>query len=206
MKENINQILKLFIVCVVAAAVLALVYAITKEPIEKSKQSETLEAIQIVVSGIMDQMIIKDTLIVMENDTNNIQVYMILNQDSSIFAYSIKAFTELGYGGKIAIMVGVDKEFNITGLYPLEFHETPGLGMKMTKDEFKNQFLGKSLDNYNFKVQKDGGDIVAITAATITSRAVGDALNRGLNALVFNFKKEVIDTGAVDTSKMEEVK
>lgn len=205
MKDNIMQVFKLFIVCVISAAVLAWVYGFTKGPIEQSKKSETLDAIKIVVSGMTDEMSIKDSLIALENDTNKIESYLILNADSTVYAYSIKTYTNLGYGGKILIMIGVDKDFVITGVQPLEFSETPGLGTKMTKDEFKNQFRGKSLLNFNFKVKKDGGDIAAITAATITSRAVGDALTRGLNALVYNFKQQA-DTSALDTLKVEEAK
>ena len=210
MKDNIMQVVKLFIVCVIAAAVLAWVYGFTKEPIEKSKKSETLDAIKIVVEGMTEDMSIRDSLIPLENDTAKYESFIVLNADSSVHGYAVKTQTNLGYGGKIVIMVGADKNFEITGVQPLEFSETPGLGTKMTRDEFKNQFLGKSLDNFKFKVQKDGGEIVAITAATITSRAVGDALERGLNTLISNFKTQSdtikSDSVAIDSAITGEAK
>ncbi|MGE3062765.1 MAG: RnfABCDGE type electron transport complex subunit G [bacterium] len=205
MKENIIQVVKLFIVCVLSAAILAWVYGFTKAPIEKSKQSETLDAIRLVVTGMTDEMSIEDTLITLENDTNKIESFIVRNPDSTVYGYTIKTYTNEGYGGKIIIMVGVNTNFEITGIQPLEFSETPGLGTKMTKSEFKDQFLGKSLDNFRFKVIKDDGDIVAITAATITSRAVGDAVNRGLNALVFTFK-QTTDTVLTDSLQIGEAK
>lgn len=194
MKDNIVQIAKLFLVAVVSAFLLSYVYSITKEPIEKAKNAEIMEAIKSIVPGISDQMIIKDTLLVSDVESIPLRAYLILNPDSSVYAYSVLSYTKKGYGGTITIMVGVDREFKITGIYPLEFAETPGLGTKMTENSFKDQFLSKSLSNFNFKVKNDGGDIQAITSATITSRAVGDCLERGLKVIEYNFKKEIVDS------------
>lgn len=194
MKDNIVQIAKLFLVAIVSAFLLSYVYSITKEPIEKAKNAEIMEAIKTIVPGISDQMIIKDTFLVSDLESIPLRAYLILNPDSSIYAYSILSYTKKGYGGTITIMVGVDKDFKITGVYPLEFSETPGLGTKMTEQKFKDQFLAKSLSNFNFKVKNDGGDIQAITSATITSRAVGDCLERGLKVIEYNFRKDVIDS------------
>ncbi|MBW6459704.1 MAG: FMN-binding protein, partial [Bacteroidales bacterium] len=61
--------------------------------------------------------------------------------------------------------------------------ETPGLGTKMKDPVWKNQFNGKNPDVYNLKVKKDGGDVDAITAATISSRAFSGAISRAYEAL-----------------------
>ena len=63
----------------------------------------------------------------------------------------------------------------------LEHKETPGLGSKIA-DNFKEQFDGKNPAAFSLKVRKDGGDVDAITAATISSRAVCDALSRAFQA------------------------
>ncbi len=201
MKDNIIQIAKLFLVAVVSAFLLSYVYSVTKEPIEKAKNAEITEAIKSVIPNISDQMIIKDTFLVSDIESIPLKVYIILNSDSTVYAYSVLSYTKKGYGGTITMMIGVDKEFKITGVYPLEFSETPGLGTKMTENKFKDQFLSKSLSNFKFKVNKDGGDIQAITSATITSRAVGDCLERGLKVLEYNFK-----VSETDSSKSVEVK
>jgi len=91
-----------------------------------------------------------------------------------------------GYGGLIRILVGVDAAQRITGFAVLEHKETPGLGDKAAKDDpdsdgdFADQFKGQGLDNFRFAVVKDGGQVDAITSATITSRAVSGALDEGL--------------------------
>ena len=78
-------------------------------------------------------------------------------------------------------MVGFKPDGSITNVEVLEQKETPGLGTKMATD-WKNQFVGKNPKNFVLKVGKDGGEIDAITASTITSRAFLDALNRAYNS------------------------
>lgn len=80
-----------------------------------------------------------------------------------------------GYGGDIVLMVGFKKDKKTVISYKvLQATETPGLGMKLKTPEFAGQFSGK--DGTALKVKKDGGDIEAITSATITSRAVCKAI------------------------------
>ena len=80
-----------------------------------------------------------------------------------------------GYGGDIVLMVGFKKDKKTVISYKvLQADETPGLGMKLKTPEFAGQFSGK--DGSALKVKKDGGDIEAITSATITSRAVCKAI------------------------------
>ena len=82
-----------------------------------------------------------------------------------------------GYGGDVEVMTGVDTEGKVTGISLLTINETPGLGMNAKKDGFLNQFKGKSGE---LAVNKDGGEIVAVTSATVTSRAVTRAVNQAL--------------------------
>ena len=79
--------------------------------------------------------------------------------------------------GDIDIMTGVDAEGKVTGIRILSIEETPGLGMNAKKDSFRQQYVGKSGE---LAVNKDGGEIVAITSATVTSRAVTKAVNQAL--------------------------
>ena len=85
-----------------------------------------------------------------------------------------------GYSGNIAIMVGVDPQGEVTGMEILSHAETPGLGDKITQPWFKDMFKGKSLDNADWRVKKDGGEFDQITGATISPRAVVGAIRRGL--------------------------
>ena len=82
-------------------------------------------------------------------------------------------------------MLGVNPAGEITGIYILKHLETPGLGANIERPEFTEQFKGKSLANSklvrgNLAVTKDGGDIQALTGATISPRGVVQAVNWGL--------------------------
>lgn len=91
---------------------------------------------------------------------------------------AVSTWTAKGYSGQVRLMVGFDKEGNIVGISVLEQKETPGLGSRMTENAFIGQFGGKNPGKNKLSVKKDGGEIDAITAATISSRAFCDAVNR----------------------------
>lgn len=95
-----------------------------------------------------------------------------------------------GYGGTVGVMVGLDMEGAITGIEILSHSETPGLGANATGDSFKSRFVGKTGELTVDKNSNDGQNIQAITAATITSKAVVSAVN----AVVTEF--EAIKGGA----------
>ena len=204
MKEHIVQILKLVLICVISAAILALVYGVTKEPIEKSKANETIQAVKSVIKGFTDDMTISDTIIEYKN--TELKIFNVFDKDKNIVGRSIITHSHNGYGGDVFLMVGINNQFEISGVYILEHKETPGLGSKMDTDEFKNQFLKKSLKNFIFKVKKDGGDVDAITSATITSRAVSEAIELGLEALQNTYmsqmdnKEEIKDNNEEDAN------
>ena len=89
--------------------------------------------------------------------------------------YTAEGTCKDGYGGNITLMVGFKKDKKTVISYKvLAASETPGLGMKLKTPEFAGQFAGK--DGASLKVKKDGGEIEAITSATITSRAVCRAI------------------------------
>ena len=89
--------------------------------------------------------------------------------------YTAEGTCKDGYGGDITLMVGFKKDKKTVISYKvLAASETPGLGMKLKTPEFADQFKGK--DGTSLKVKKDGGEIEAITSATITSRAVCKAI------------------------------
>ena len=85
-----------------------------------------------------------------------------------------------GFSNDFDMMVGLDSSGKIIDTYVLDHKETPGLGDGMLKEPFKNQFRGRQLDDTIWKVKKDKGDIDAITAATITSRAFTKGVWRAL--------------------------
>ncbi len=93
--------------------------------------------------------------------------------------------SEGGFGGKIDMMVGFLADGTIKGTSVLSHAETPGLGANMT-GKFKDQFVDKNPNNFKLIVKKDGGDVDAITAATITSRAFSKAVDKAYQAFMAN--------------------
>ena len=93
--------------------------------------------------------------------------------------------SEGGFGGKIEMMVGFLADGTIKGTSVLSHSETPGLGANMT-GKFKDQFVDKNPNDFKLIVKKDGGDVDAITAATITSRAFSKAVDKAYQAFMAN--------------------
>ena len=92
-------------------------------------------------------------------------------------AGTVVRLTTNGFGGAIDLMVGVDKENKVTGVAIISHSETASLGANCTREDFRAQFAGKTGE---LAVTKDGGDIDALTGATVTSRAVTRAVNAAL--------------------------
>lgn len=110
------------------------------------------------------------------------EVYRALSQDGSLLGYVLKVTTKEGYGGSIELMVGITMEGSISGISILSISETPGLGMQ-AGDVLVPQFAGKTAEAFVYT--KTGAaaenEIDAISGATITTRAVTNAVNAGLH-------------------------
>lgn len=109
------------------------------------------------------------------------EVYRAFSQDGSLLGYVLKVTTKEGYGGNIEMMVGITMEGSISGISILSISETPGLGMQ-AGDVLVPQFAGKTAEAFVYT--KTGAaaenEIDAISGATITTRAVTNAVNAGL--------------------------
>lgn len=102
------------------------------------------------------------------------------DKENQLKGYVVKARSR-GYSSAIEVLVGVDLDLNIQGVKVLSQAETPGLGTKVATTKFLNQFIGKSLPA--IAVKKDGGEIDAVTGATISSRAVTNGVKKELQTL-----------------------
>jgi len=183
---SLKLIATLTVTCLVAAATLGAVYMVTKEPIAEQKRLELLRAL-------------KTTLPEYDNDpaasSRVISLTLDGGQTRDITFYYAKmgpdvvgvAFVVIGQGFQsfIHVMLGVTVDSEISGIEVLEHAETPGLGALIELDSFKEQFSGKSLENSklvagNMAVVNDGGDVQAITGATISPRAIVQAVSAGM--------------------------
>ena len=165
-----NMTLCLFAVCIVSSALLAAVYAVTKEPIEVAEHAKTINAIAQVVPEF-DGEPVSDTIEV----AGKKYPYYAVSKAGQPAGYAVTVSAS-GYGGALTLMVGVTADRVIYNTTVLSQSETPGLGAKCTEPEFADQFRNWNPAEKVLKVRKDGGDVDAITASTITSRAYSLAI------------------------------
>jgi electron transport complex protein RnfG len=179
----INMVLTLFIVTGVAALALGGIYSVTKEPIALAKRLKVERAISVVVPGF--DVITKEYTMLPEGGKDSITFFIAEKEGGELVGTAIKTYTDLGFSGRIWIMVGFNPEGKINNTAVLEHKETPGLGDKMdiSKAKWSEQFRDQDPASYKLTVTKDGGDVDAITAATITSRAFCDAVQRAVDNL-----------------------
>ena len=169
-----NMVSSLVVVTLVASTALGYVYELTKGPIAAAKLAKKIKAIDEVVVEYDNNPVDEMYKISMDNSQDSLEVYP-AKKAGKLVASAIRSYSPKGYGGNVWLMVGLLPDGNIQNISVLEHKETPGLGTKMNDAEFKSQFIGKNPSTFNLKVQKDGGDVDALTGATITSRAFGQA-------------------------------
>lgn len=178
-----NMFIALFVICVVAGGVLGVVYNATKDPIAAAETAKRTEAIKNVLPEFNE---LKETKVKSAMEDIDIPFYLAYDTNNNFIGAAVETFTNKGFSGNISLMVGILADGTVNNISVLQHAETPGLGSKMTEASFKNQFNEKNPSSFNFKVKKDGGDVDAITAATISSRAFCDAVNRALSTFENN--------------------
>ena len=165
--------------------VLAFVNHLTEGPINAQKEKALADGIKTVMGG--GELTVAKTDTVRQNDEKGKEmVFIIYNTNDAKENYLGAAVesTTGGFGGDLKVLVGFDPKGNILGYTILEHAETPGLGAKADKwfqKDGKGNIIGKN-PSEALVVKKDGGQIDAITASTITSRAFLKAVNQAYKA------------------------
>lgn len=183
-----NMVLTLLIISFVSSASLGFIYNITKEPIAKTLLEKKLNAIKKVVPAFNNDPNSEMYMVSLDDNSAQLEMYP-AKQDTVLTGTAVKTFTMKGFSGLIELMVGIGNDGSIVDISVLNQKETPGLGTKMAEAQFKDQFKGKNPSSYKMKVKKDGGDVDAITAATISSRAFCDAVQRAYDTYEKGGKK-----------------
>jgi electron transport complex protein RnfG len=182
-QELFKLIVALTIISSIAAATLAMVYDTTKGPIAEQKRLKMIRSLKGVLPQF-DNEIDRDTteIILGKDKRGNDKKVTFFNARSggSLVGAAFKVTAPDGYKGDIDIMMGVSPDKKITGIEILGHLETPGLGDKIVEKWWKDEFKGKSLEASKIAVKKDGGEIDQFTGATISPRAVADAVRKGL--------------------------
>lgn len=197
-KGIIVAIVAIFVITVVMGTALGGVYSVTKEPIEQAQEQAKLDAyaevlpeaqriVPVEEDGLTDQVtyllssygfenIVIDDICVGGNDETN-----------ELVGYVVLVTSTDGYAGDIQLAVGINTEYQITGLSFLTLAETAGLGMEADTEEFKAQFIGKQVNNFTYTKTGSTKDseIDALSGATITTSAVTNAINAALRTIRF---------------------
>lgn len=163
----------LFVICLVASVLLAVTNNITKQKIADN----AVAAVQSSLSQVVEASDFSEA----KDCGDGVEYYEAYDNDKNLIAYVFNTSAK-GYGGDVKVMVAYDLEGTITGFTVVDCaDETPGLGQNSKTHFTKDFFNGKNVSD-SLAVVKDGGDIQAITAATITSRAVVKAINQANEA------------------------
>ncbi|MCD6596278.1 MAG: RnfABCDGE type electron transport complex subunit G [Bacteroidales bacterium] len=185
----INMLIALFVITFVSSTSLGLVYQVTKEPIAAAKLAKKIEAIQNVVPKFNNQPNAEEYKVATENG-DSLTLYP-AKKDGELVGTAVESSTNLGFSGEIKLMVGFLPDGTIKDVAVLEHKETPGLGDKMErkKSDWSIQFQGKNPASFKIAVKNDGGEVDAITASTISSRAFCDAVERAYIIYMKGVKK-----------------
>ncbi len=199
-----NMFLSLSIISLVVAVLLAEVNQITAKPIAAAKALKLKNAIKEVVPAF-DNNPVEEAYKIPAPDGDSLLVYP-AKKGEEIVGFAVNTYSNNGFGGNIQIMVGFDMEDKVVNYAVLSHAETPGLGSKM--DEWfrdiskpNQSIIGRNLSEGNLKVSKDGGQVDAITASTITSRAFLESINRAYEA--YKQSGTDADTGATEINNEE---
>lgn len=197
-----NMVLVLVGVALITGGILAYVNHITEAPIKLQAEKTLADGIKVVMGGVQ--------LSVAENDTIKqtikgkeavFVIHKTVDSNKQDLGVAVESTTG-GFGGDLKVLVGFDKDGNILGYTILQHAETPGLGAKADKwfqKDGKGSIIGKNPNKDNLTVKKDGGDVDAITASTITSRAFLLAVTQAYNA----YKSGHVDANTSATGHYE---
>lgn len=179
-----NMLLSLTGICLIAGAILAGVNEFTAGPIAVAKAAALEEAIK-AVAPEFDNKPTEEAYMAVTADGDSLKIYPAKKGGETVGG-AVESNTSKGFGGVVKVIVGFDLQGTILNYSVLEHAETPGLGAKMHEwfrmEKGQQSIIGRTVPADGLKVVKDGGDVDAITAATISSRAFLNAVNRAYSA------------------------
>ncbi len=178
-KKNIFSLIP---ISVLMLLVLFVAYFFMEEPIRNASENAEFEKIKSVLPFFNNNPL--DSSVTFEDI-----IFYTAKKDDSIVGYACRTYTEKGFNGRFSIMAGFLPDGTLNKTIVLEQNETAGLGNHI-KTQWKDQFNGKNPKDFNLKVKKDGGDVDAISSATISSRAYCDAIEKAYISLMKNILKK----------------
>ncbi len=176
-------IVPVVLITMVAGGALALVNAATVDRIAESKANEKKEALAAVMPAFANDPTTRSVAVDVdpeEDDGDELRFFAGLDEAGQVTGWGVESRTDTAYSGDLSLVFGVDAAGKVQSVRVLEQRETPGLGTKVAEDPFLDAYEGQTLGGFDFRVRKDGGQIEAISGATISSRAVSLCIQQGL--------------------------
>ena len=174
----------IFIIALISGLALALVNNATADRIRLVMEKELNDALALVMPGFDNQPAMEK--IEKDQGKQGRLVFYPAKKADQLLGYAVESTVFTGYSGEVAVIYGVSMDGVVGRVELLRHNETPGLGSKAGLPGFLNQFENSSLAGFRYQVKKDGGQVDAVTGATISSRAVALAVERGLQELKKN--------------------
>ncbi len=171
----VSLVVTLFVITLIASLSLGFVNKWTQEPIAKAQLEKQLKAIESVLKGYDNNPVLEKYEVAVPGGYDSLEFYP-GKKAGVLIGMAVKTKSSRGYNGDIWLMVGFTVQGKILNISVIDHKETPGLGSKISSSSFIKQFLGKSPETMKMRVKKDGGDIDAISGATITTRAYAEAV------------------------------
>ena len=183
----LNMALALIVITLVAGFSLGFVNDLTLEPKAKAKLAKKTNALKMVLPEFDNDLVSEVVLVKSETTKDSIEIYPAFKNGAFVGA-AIIGSSDKGFSGLVKIMVGFKPDGAIQNMVVLEQKETPGLGTKMKDEKFLRQFRDKNPSSFDLKVKKDGGEVDALTGATISTRAFTEAVQIAFDEFMKNRK------------------
>lgn len=195
-KNMMHDALILFAITLVSGLLLGLVYQVTAEPRRLQQEKKIQEACQTVFAQAQrfEELAYTPgeelTQQLAEDGVKLGTVYQALDEAGGFLGYVIETTSGEGYGGSITLYVGITQEGSLSGISILSISETPGLGMR-AEEVLVPQFAEKPAAEFTYTKTGSSTDseIDAISGATITTRAVTNAVNGAVSAFTRELQK-----------------
>jgi len=184
----INMVAALFIVTLISGFALSYVNIATEGPIAAAKLKRKVAAIEMVVPSFDNNPVSEMKTFFKEGFKDSVEVYTARKADEMV-GVAVIGMTNKGFSGLIKVMAGFNPDGSINNIQVLEQKETPGLGTKIKSERFIQQYVDKNPGTFNLKPKKDGGDVDALTGATISTRAFSEAVQQAYDVFD-NLKKD----------------
>jgi len=197
-----NMVMVLTCIALVSALALGFTYSSTKDAIAQVEVKRTLKALEEVLPEFNNNP--NDEKYILEDEAYKDMEFFPAKKDDQSVGIAVRTYSDNGFNERIWLMVGFTTDLKINAISVLKHKETPGLGTKMKEPKFKDQFNGKDPANFKLIVSKDGGQVDAISAATISSRAFCEATQKAYTAVKEN--PQSTEAPKVDAPQTEEPK